>query len=680
MLESAKRALEHGDKETARQILLDSIEQPALDTDTRLRALFYLSQLTDNVLDRVEYLTQAHAINPENPRILARLIESQLGLILQAKAAVRRGDRTSARQALSSLLSLGNLDPGEQTHALVDLSYCLDDAEESAYVLRKALATVYGRLRQLRSSTKLDAVLENPFISLEPDAFALVLRVTNLSDRPVAGIVATLIVENNVVSPIGGTDCVIGTLGPHSSRFFNLQVKQNRLLGEGHQITEAGFSISLKVASEGAEDVDLGIKKQTIKVVGNLAAEFGVEQIPKRFVVGKALDCNTHELFHGRKDILHMILGSFNEGVQTHHYYLDGIPRVGKTSVLKLLPSILPSYFVPVYFNFGSSALGQRGPIKWWQIFNELCFELSKAFAAMAPGLSGPDFASFECDPTHTFASFLASVKSAFPEKIPFFMLDEFPDLLSAVARTGMEGDRETVVLDQLRELLASGALCAILTGSVRYDDLHNVLDHRIVRSLTPLRVSFLSQESVGRILNAGVPSYVGIPYETVASVFDQSGGYPWLVQIYGSALVDRLNIEQRTIATPGDVAIITREVVLTTSYYFDNWWRAAHLGPAEEHFIEQLLINHPEVESVDVSDLLKSCQQEQPEFVRALKNLRASEVLDSSQTNAVRIRSAALRQWLTDQLLDGRLRIDRCRETAETAEGSVAVAIEPAT
>ena len=200
------------------------------------------------------------------------------------------------------------------------------------------------------------------------------------------------------------------------------------------------------------------------------------------------------------------------------------------------------------------------------------------------------------------------------------------------------------------------------------------------MRSLTPLRISFLSQESVGRILNAGGPNYVGIPYETVASVFDQSGGYPWLVQIYGSALVDRLNIEQRTIATPGDVAIITREVVLTTSYYFENWWRAAHLGPAEEHFIEQLLVNHPEVESVAVSDLLKSCQQEQTEFVRALKNLRASEVLDSSQTNVVRIRSAALRQWLTDQLLDGRLTIDRCRETANPTEGSVGVAVEPAT
>src|ERR1039458_3672501 len=114
MLESARRALEHGDKQSARQILLDSIEQSALDADTRLRTLFYLSQLTDNVLDRVEYLTQAHAINPEHPRILAPLLESQLSLILQAKAAVRRGDRASARQALSSLLSLGNLDPGEQ--------------------------------------------------------------------------------------------------------------------------------------------------------------------------------------------------------------------------------------------------------------------------------------------------------------------------------------------------------------------------------------------------------------------------------------------------------------------------------------------------------------------------------------------------------------------------------------
>jgi hypothetical protein len=677
MLESAKNALERGDRQAARQMLLDSFES-AVDVDTRIRALFYLSQIADNVLDRIEYLTQAHAISPEHPRILARLIESRLGLILQAKAAVRHGDKTGARQALSSLLSLGDLGPGEQAHALVELSYCLDDTEESAYVLRKALTIISSRLRQLACSTKIDAVLENRFISLEPDTLTLVLRVTNLSDRPVTGIMATLIVENTLIYPIGSTECIIGKLGPHRSRFFNLQVRQNRAPDESTQISEAAFTISLKVASEGAEDVDLGAKKQTIKLVKNLAAEVGVEQIPKRFVVGKALDCGSRELFHGREDIFNKILGSFNKGVQTDHYYLDGIPRVGKTSILKLLPSILPHQFVPVYFNFGSSSLGQRGPIKWWQIFHEFCTELNKALPA-CDSLSVPDIPTFDRDPIHAFTSFVASVKAIFPDKTPFFMLDEFPDLLSAVARTGTEGDRETVALDQLKELLASGELWAIFTGSVRYDDLHAVLEHRILRSLTPLRVSFLSQESVGRILNAGVPSYVGIPYETVASVFDQSGGYPWLVQIYGSALVDRLNIEQRTIATPGDVAIITREVVLATSYYFENWWRAAHLGAAEERFIEHLLVNHLEVETVALSDLLKGCRQDQTEFTRAMRNLRASDVLESGQTNTVRIRCAAMRQWLRDQLSADTLRFDRSREMAKV-EALIDVANESST
>jgi hypothetical protein len=245
-------------------------------------------------------------------------------------------------------------------------------------------------------------------------------------------------------------------------------------------------------------------------------------------------------------------------------------------------------------------------------------------------------------------------------------MFDEFPDLLNAVARSGGGMDRETLVLDQLRGLLDSGDLNAIFTGSMRFDSLSDVLAHRILGSLTPLRVSFLKKENVGQVLRAGMAEWITIPPETIDSVFEQSGGYPWFVQMYGSFLVDLMNIERRAIATPGDVATVTREQILPTSANFEYWW-PPQLESGEERFVERLFREYPDTECVPRDQFFENINfREQGEFKRAFENLRACEVLDSDKADVLRIRGAALRQWLKTRMFDGRLRIERSSSKRE--------------
>jgi hypothetical protein len=59
---------------------------------------------------------------------------------------------------------------------------------------------------------------------------------------------------------------------------------------------------------------------------------------------------------------------------------------------------------------------------------------------------------------------------------------------------------------------------------------------------------------------------------------------------------------------------------------------------------------------------------EEQGEFKRALNNLRACEVLDSDQADVLRIRGAALRQWLNTRTYDGRPRIERSQSSKSEA------------
>jgi hypothetical protein len=359
------------------------------------------------------------------------------------------------------------------------------------------------------------------------------------------------------------------------------------------------------------------------------------------------------------------VRGSLENGTQSERYFLDGIRRVGKTSILKMLPSFLPDKIIPVYFNFEDTDLGQPGSLNSWKILQDFCFKLNASSpTGSLPAV--PDPANFQTEPGRTFRSYLESVKTALPGRVPLFMFDEFPDLLNAVARSGGGMDRETLVLDQLRGLLDSGDLNAIFTGSMRFDSLSDVLAHRILGSLTPLRVSFLKKENVGQVLRAGMAEWITIPPETIDSVFEQSGGYPWFVQMYGSFLVDLMNIERRAIATPGDVATVTREQILPTSANFEYWW-PPQLESGEERFVERLFREYPDTECVPRDQFFENINfREQGEFKRAFENLRACEVLDSDKADVLRIRGAALRQWLKTRMFDGRLRIERSSSKRE--------------
>ncbi|MGA2149234.1 MAG: NYN domain-containing protein [Bryobacteraceae bacterium] len=541
----------------------------------------------------------------------------------------------------------------------------------------QAVEQVLGDLsKQASIIPTLQASIDNPFISLDAERSTIMLRIKNSSDRPVTDILANLLVETSPVSVIGSRECSIAKLEAQHSQFFNFQVQRNHLSAAGGGVTEAGFSISLKASAEGFEDIDLGIKKQVIKVVRSFSDAIGKDQIPKRFLIGKALDSKTSELFQGRDDDIKKISGSLEEGAQSERYFLDGIRRVGKTSILKMLPSFLPAKIIPVYFNFEDTALGQRGPLESWKILQDFCFKLNDSLpAASLPAV--PDSATFQSDPGRTFRSYLDSVKTAVPGRVPLFMFDEFPDLLVAVARSGAGQDRETLVLDQLRGLLDSGDLNAIFTGSMRFDSLSDVLAHRILGSLTPLRVSFLKKESVGQVLRAGMADWITLPPETIDSVFDQSGGYPWFVQIYGAFLVDLMNIERRAIATPGDVAIVTREQILPIASHFEYWW-PSQLGSSEERFIERLFREYPDTESVPRDHFFENINfREQGEFKRAFENLRACEVLDSDKADVLRIRGAALRQWLKTRTFDGRLRIERSQSSKKEALSQVGIFID---
>jgi len=244
------------------------------------------------------------------------------------------------------------------------------------------------------------------------------------------------------------------------------------------------------------------------------------------------------------------------------------------------------------------------------------------------------------------------TLSASLPGHKTLLMIDEFQDLLVNIAASGSGNDRDTLVLKQLRAHLDDGRIYAIFTGSVRFDRLSDIVDHRIIGSLKRLPVSFLSKDSVAQVLRAGLCQWVILPPETVDTVYALTGGYPWLVQKYGLELVNVLNAERRTVATPEDVDAITNERIVWDDTLFAFWWPADQLRSDEERFIERIFRNYGGEHPIPIREFFTDIrQQEQQSFRQALANLRACEVLDSTQTEVLRFSGAVLRQWLKQQL-----------------------------
>src|ERR1035437_10372040 len=98
VIELARKAVEEKDPAKAREILASFLEKPGSDDNSRLKALFYLSQLVDSPIEKVECFIRALTIDPNHATIRAKLAETQLNVIQSAKDAIKSGKKQTAAQ------------------------------------------------------------------------------------------------------------------------------------------------------------------------------------------------------------------------------------------------------------------------------------------------------------------------------------------------------------------------------------------------------------------------------------------------------------------------------------------------------------------------------------------------------------------------------------------------------
>ena len=90
----------------------------------------------------------------------------------------------------------------------------------------QVLQQVVGDLsRRAGVGPTVDAVIENPFISLEVHHSTVVLRVTNKTERPVSDVLVDLLIESAYLAVVGKRERLIGKMDQDESRVLSIPVE-----------------------------------------------------------------------------------------------------------------------------------------------------------------------------------------------------------------------------------------------------------------------------------------------------------------------------------------------------------------------------------------------------------------------------------------------------------------------
>lgn len=301
------------------------------------------------------------------------------------------------------------------------------------------------------------------------------------------------------------------------------------------------------------------------KVVAELLRSAEAEasaQLPNPFRAKEPLSSEQgREVFRGREDLVHTIESLLGELGRGCSIALLGPRRTGKTSLLKMLPLLLPDA-VCVFFDL------QDNPIDSPAAFFSALARRVREQAKRDRQLELPDLPAGP--PFESGSRWLESL-DGLPGNLRILLcMDEFERLESL-----FPGSRQELLqlLGLIRATIQHRQRVRVLVaGAAPFEDLDALWNDHLINA-REIRIGFLEREAAVGLLRKPIPEFPdeAIPPEVAERIFERTGGQPNLVQLYGSLLVTHLNEQDRRQADLGDVARVEEDVLTQETYYFRN-------------------------------------------------------------------------------------------------------------
>jgi serine/threonine protein kinase len=282
-------------------------------------------------------------------------------------------------------------------------------------------------------------------------------------------------------------------------------------------------------------------------------------------------------LFRGRDAVVRQIETILTEAGQSGSIALLGPRRCGKTSLLQMLPTLLPDC-ICVFFDL------QDNPVDTPAAFFEALERQARDQAKRDRGIDLP-----RLEPGPVFSSAMNWMKSL--DEIPrdlrvLICIDEFERLEDLFPGSNQDLLR---LMGVFRGTIQHRRkLRLMVSGVAPFDELGQVWNDHFI-NIRQIRVGHLDEETSVDLLTKPVSDFPedAIPVDLARRIFERTGGQPYLLQLYGSLLVARLNEESRRVARESDLQPVEEEAMIQGAHYFRHSYEVS--PPEARQALEEL-------------------------------------------------------------------------------------------
>lgn len=291
--------------------------------------------------------------------------------------------------------------------------------------------------------------------------------------------------------------------------------------------------------------------------------------LPNPFRAGDPLEPEVgREVFRGREASIQEIEEHLALAAETRSVVLLGPRRAGKSSLLKMLPAMLPDA-VCIFFDALDKQI--ETPAAFFAALEkETRNQARRTRAFELPGL--PPGAPFE-----SASAWFERLEQEVGGRRLLLCIDEF----EALERAFSSRDDRLRLLGLFRSIIQYRRHVRLLVaGEAHFDELDPMWDGHFV-SARMVRLGHLAPETAFDLVRRPIPEFPpeAFPEPVAHRLVKRTGSQPFLVQLYAQLLVSRLNDTGRREANLEDLEPVEGKVMEESGSYFRDLWNRA---PAE--------------------------------------------------------------------------------------------------
>jgi hypothetical protein len=360
-------------------------------------------------------------------------------------------------------------------------------------------------------------------------------------------------------------------------------------------------------------------------------------------------------LFVGRRDVVQQLESALNREDGIPPFLLNGERRIGKTSVLRQLSTMLGAQYLPVFYD-----LQRRGISSSTARFLEtIATEINAVVTDASIKIDTMEYKQLykaskenEAASYSIFEKWLKHVEYRLKQEDKTLLLafDEFEKLAESGQAQYLDLN---LLLDWFRSVIQNYSRFALLFSGVHtlgeMGNMSGISWPSYFVNVQTLRVSFLHPEEARQLITQQVPDSPSkeiFGSDVVEKIIRETGCHPFLIQAVCSTLINKLNLENRINTEVQDVTVAVDQVV-------ENWWDSYFRDLWDRTNEEQrrCLTLLKTVGEADISLIEQQSDLDKRTVRRTIQTLHRRDLIRCDQDGAYRIAAPIFAEWVERSL-----------------------------